>query len=1256
VSGPFSKRQSSKPPVKRVPWQSGRYDVKDEIARGGMGYVYRATDRAVGREVAYKRLRVAPEGSPARATALFQREYNTLAQLSHPAIVEVYEYGNDAFGPYYTMELLSGKDLLELAPMPIHDVCRVLRDIASALALIHARRLIHRDVSPGNVRMTADGRAKLLDFGALTSFGTPPDLVGTPAFMAPEMLSGGPLDQRVDLYSLGALAYWALTRRAVVRVRGLDDLRAAWALPIERPSTITPMPKPLEDLVLWLLHRDPTGRASSAAEVIERLTAIADLPAEPEEQKVAYSYLAHPPLVGRGDVVVQLEAALGQVTDRAGGVVLLEAEPGAGRSAILDHLTREAQLIGATVLRADASADVGSFGLARTLTRLGLALDRTRAGSVGERDTHFDQLSDAHRASREQTWSPLEASQRQARTLARMEKLLIDTSERNPTVLLIDELHRADSESLALVASLAAEAHKHPLLLVVSARIGATDADAYRKIAERARRIPLARLTETETLELVNSVFGRVGNSHRLARWLHEQSSGNAARIMDLARLLMSRDLIHYTAGTFTLPHDVNIEAIGGHGDAALLTRLLDLSAGAREIAALLAISELPLALELIADVLGLAARETVLAVEELKARELARFTDQRAALSSAALSDALQTSLAEGDLRALHLKAARALLRIPNASGELRMQAGVHLLKAGEDVEAAELLTAPSEGDWLGGKTPIPLLETVLEVLRRHGRTDEQCLCALVPLVRGGFFGDMRAQRRHLDRTLTALANVCGVTTAAKLTPRFGPKLALVLGVLWAILRHGFTPKKYRFGSFKDTLAALLSILSATTAAAASAFDTEDAFAIVRRFEPLRAFGADSAPSLTIEFCLATAEVGAGKFGQSIARYGRLLERFERPVQGMNKDVHLQFRQGILHGLAQAKAVDASPESLTLADELERKHVFFAPHAEVIRASFHGQRGEQDESTRHRERGELLALRGGISWSSVTVMTLRATYMAMGTSDLVAIVRILPELERLSEIAPKMALVRDAALAFLELARGRPERAVALYEALFSSPHAPLMPVHLGDRTAYARALCAAGRKAEALAVCSELIAMFSASETLSYRRVVLQEAAEIETAMDNHAAARARLEQLFVLLKATDNPFWLGSIHRAFARLSLREGDRAGFDDHARVCAEYYSATRNPSLIRQAEELLGEAADRTAVALAALNDELDELTTSHENDEERIAKLTGGAVEGRSSMHERLAADNDTSPPSRSAQPETDDELPSERPRKRA
>ncbi|MFW6087583.1 MAG: serine/threonine-protein kinase, partial [Myxococcota bacterium] len=196
-----------------------RYVLQAEIGRGGMGSVHRATDVSTGRDVALKRL--TPSETDTRE--LFEREYRTLARLRHPRIIEVYDYGVHEGRPYYAMELLPGEDLRGLAPIEPRQACRLLRDVAASLALLHARRLLHRDVSPRNIRSAEDGRAKLIDFGAVVSFGANDQVVGTPPCIAPETLRGEALDGRTDLFSLGAVAYWALTGRHAYPSRRLQD-------------------------------------------------------------------------------------------------------------------------------------------------------------------------------------------------------------------------------------------------------------------------------------------------------------------------------------------------------------------------------------------------------------------------------------------------------------------------------------------------------------------------------------------------------------------------------------------------------------------------------------------------------------------------------------------------------------------------------------------------------------------------------------------------------------------------------------------------------------------------------------------------------------------------------------------------------------------------------------------------------------------------------------------------------------------------
>src|SRR5262249_35111537 len=157
--------------------------VERLVGKGGAAEVYEVTDELDGSRVALKRLGADPKESEYTAL-MFAREYNVLAQLSHPLIIRAFDYGVDDGVPYYTMELLEGESLRGLSPLPWQEACAVLRDVASALGIIHSRRLVHRDVTTRNVYRSRSGQGKLLDFGALTPMGPIHDTVGTPPFVA----------------------------------------------------------------------------------------------------------------------------------------------------------------------------------------------------------------------------------------------------------------------------------------------------------------------------------------------------------------------------------------------------------------------------------------------------------------------------------------------------------------------------------------------------------------------------------------------------------------------------------------------------------------------------------------------------------------------------------------------------------------------------------------------------------------------------------------------------------------------------------------------------------------------------------------------------------------------------------------------------------------------------------------------------------------------------------------------------------------
>jgi eukaryotic-like serine/threonine-protein kinase len=198
---------------------SGRFRIERLLGRGGMSSVWQAYDEELGRPVAIKLLH-ARRLESADSVDRFEREARTLALLAHPGIVTVIDRGETDGRPFIVCELVNGRDLHERialeGPLPIAEALAIAVQVAGALAYAHERGVIHRDVKPHNVLLTADGHAKLTDFGiarvddapALTN---PGRVLGTGDYVAPEQAQGHQLDGRADIYALGALLYHCLT-------------------------------------------------------------------------------------------------------------------------------------------------------------------------------------------------------------------------------------------------------------------------------------------------------------------------------------------------------------------------------------------------------------------------------------------------------------------------------------------------------------------------------------------------------------------------------------------------------------------------------------------------------------------------------------------------------------------------------------------------------------------------------------------------------------------------------------------------------------------------------------------------------------------------------------------------------------------------------------------------------------------------------------------------------------------------------------
>jgi serine/threonine-protein kinase len=302
-----------------------------------MGEVYRAFDTRLGREVAVKTLPEEFAFDPERL-ARFEREARMLAELNHPSIAAIYGLEESDDSRFIVMELVPGEtlsDRLSHGPLPIDEALKIARQIADALDAAHERGIVHRDLKPANIKVTPDGRVKILDLGLAKAFdakvtGSEPDLslsptivsdgtepgviLGTAEFMSPEQARGKPVDKRTDIWAFGCVLYEMLTGRRIFAGETASDVIAAiltaeprWdALPAATPVRI-------RELLARSLHKDASHRLRDAGdarieidqalEALKAGPATIAVPAPPRSSRISGKRLA---FVGIASVVAAL--------------------------------------------------------------------------------------------------------------------------------------------------------------------------------------------------------------------------------------------------------------------------------------------------------------------------------------------------------------------------------------------------------------------------------------------------------------------------------------------------------------------------------------------------------------------------------------------------------------------------------------------------------------------------------------------------------------------------------------------------------------------------------------------------------------------------------------------------------------------------------------------------------------------------------------------------------------------------------------
>lgn len=289
---------------------AGRFQVTGFLGEGGMGRIYLAQEAGADRQVALKVLHP-HHGGDAEVTGRFNREMKLAEQVEHANNVRVFEYGEHEGRLFLTMEYVDGESLAEViqesGPFAGPRVAHIARQIASALAVAHARGIIHRDLKPDNVMIEAPGErdiVKVCDFGLARfvggeGFSSEDDpitdeeggeeegdyrtevgiRVGTPHYMSPEYVASFEADHRSDLYALGVLMYEMATAKPPFDGRPFEIFEAVVKKPVVPPSRVAPgVPPWLDAIVLKLLEKDPAKRPQSADEVVDALARHAEDP------------------------------------------------------------------------------------------------------------------------------------------------------------------------------------------------------------------------------------------------------------------------------------------------------------------------------------------------------------------------------------------------------------------------------------------------------------------------------------------------------------------------------------------------------------------------------------------------------------------------------------------------------------------------------------------------------------------------------------------------------------------------------------------------------------------------------------------------------------------------------------------------------------------------------------------------------------------------------------------------------------------
>jgi hypothetical protein len=665
----------------------GRFVVRALLGTGGMGVVYRATDTRRGQDVAIK---VLSHVEPAGIYRLKQ-EFRSLSSLRHPSLVALHELHSDGGTWFFTMDLVAGTPLSRVRwTTPV--VRRVFAQVAEAIQAIHRQGKLHRDLKPGNVMLTPDGRVVVLDFGLVTDQaageggGTSVEdgLAGTPAYMAPEQAMGRATAQS-DWYAFGTMLYEALFGRLPFRETGVAALARKREETAPRPEGAGDVPADLANLCMRLLERDAARRPGYPE--IAAVVGSAGPARAPEDEPVLE------PFVGREAELQVLQQALHETYGGRSAVVTVSGAPGIGKTRLvqrfLDFVRTDlgGVVLTGSCLRREHVPFRACDSLVDDLSRWLRTLPAERAASLLARDTpalaQIFPVLDGIEVVRTMERRPLtpDASEHRRLGLAALRELLGNIAAQERLVVFVDDMQWSDVDGARLLASLVTQAARPDapaLLLVVAHRTQDGGGPALGVFLERVASNPDLHRRTLRLQEL-----GAIESRHLAGQILAGQQGGMADRIARESggNPLFIRQLCRHVPGASAGASPPELEGL-------LQERIASLSADDRRTFAAICLTPRPVSLALLSRVADVPDPER--SARELELAQLARFTSDPSDAVTAfheRIREVVLAGMDAGERRLLHARSVEALERA--ADSDLAALT-LHYLGAGREGAAA--------------------------------------------------------------------------------------------------------------------------------------------------------------------------------------------------------------------------------------------------------------------------------------------------------------------------------------------------------------------------------------------------------------------------------------------------------------------------------------------------------------------------------------------------------------------------------------